>query len=821
MASSIGATGTNAWTSHEQTVYVNDIPSNEIKKWITLESTRFSELTLRLFHTELETVYEEFNMGQDRDQTREFHALFEALFPIHPYGTQTTIGKPEHLKNPSMVNIHNYFNIYYVPNNMAICLAGDLEYDKTIQMIDSSFGKLKPNPDLPVFKSPVEKPIDSVIVKNIYGPEPENLLLAFRLNGVKSKDRIYATILDRMLGNGTAGLIDIDITQKQKAIDAWCMADFMKYYGYHVFHARPKENQKLEEVKDILLAEVHKICAGEFDDWLITAAVNDIELDKLKQRDDYRWLSYDLVDAFTNGIEWNDYLKFFSDLEKINKKELVEFAKNNYKDNNYVVVYKRSGKDTNIIKVKKPDITKIELNRDKHSGFFKTFTEMPSNKLSPVYVDYQKDIYTSEIAKGIRFYSVKNPHSNDLFEINIIVDLDATSNRLLPVAMGYFAYLGTEKYNPEKLQQEFFKLGLRFDQRVGGRTSITVSGLNKSLEQSISLMEEVIQHAKADTAVYREYVNDIIKKRTDAKKSKEVILNAALTNYGMWGPKNAFNDLIPADSLRKINPQILTDLIKNIFTDYQHYFFYYGISESDKVISLIKKYHKSNPDLKKASIEMVYTENTFDKNRVYFVDYDMVQNNFVMISKDQHFEASLLPYAQLFSEYFGSGLSSVVFQEIRESRALAYSAYASYVVPGHTWDSYKIQAYVATQTDKLKTATDAMTDILNNMPKAEIQFNASKESILKRIETERITKTSIFWSYMRNKELGIDHDYRKDVYSKISMMTMDEMADFFNHHIKDKKYSYLVIGKRKDADMKTLKKLGEYKELTLEELFRY
>ena len=140
MISSMGAKGTNAYTSFERTVYVTDIPSNEMAKWMELESTRFSELSLRLFHTELEVVYEEFNRGQDSDYWKQQRAVLELLFPNHQYGTQSTIGLGEHLKNPSMIKIHEYFETYYVPNNMAIILAGDIDYDETIEMIDAYFG---------------------------------------------------------------------------------------------------------------------------------------------------------------------------------------------------------------------------------------------------------------------------------------------------------------------------------------------------------------------------------------------------------------------------------------------------------------------------------------------------------------------------------------------------------------------------------------------------------------------------------------------------------------------------------------------------------
>ncbi|MBP7450798.1 MAG: insulinase family protein, partial [Flavobacteriales bacterium] len=109
MIKSIGARGTNAYTSTERTVYINDIPSDELEKWMRIESERMQECVLRLFHTELETVYEEFNRSQDNDGRAVSKKMNELLYPNHPYGTQTTLGTGDHLKNPSMEKIHAFF----------------------------------------------------------------------------------------------------------------------------------------------------------------------------------------------------------------------------------------------------------------------------------------------------------------------------------------------------------------------------------------------------------------------------------------------------------------------------------------------------------------------------------------------------------------------------------------------------------------------------------------------------------------------------------------------------------------------------------------
>ena len=148
LMAAIGAEGSNAYTSNDVTCYTEDIPSNEVENWAKIQSDRFKNMVIRGFHTELEAVYEEYNIGLSSDQRKLFYTISKMLWPNHPYGTQTTIGTQEHLKNPSIVNIKNYFNKWYVPNNVAICMAGDLDPEKAIALIDKYFGDWKPGDDV-------------------------------------------------------------------------------------------------------------------------------------------------------------------------------------------------------------------------------------------------------------------------------------------------------------------------------------------------------------------------------------------------------------------------------------------------------------------------------------------------------------------------------------------------------------------------------------------------------------------------------------------------------------------------------------------------
>ncbi len=242
MVTGLGAKGTNAYTSNEKTVYINDIPSNQIEKWLKLEAERFRYPVFRLFHTELEAVYEEKNRGLDSDGNKLFESLFDGLFPNHQYGQQTTIGTIEHLKNPSLTEIRKYFNKYYVPNNMAICLSGDFDYDETIGLINKYWGSFE-RKEVSAFEVIKETPIAEPVFKEVYGPEAERLYIGFRFDGANTEDAKMLTMVDMVLSNSAAGLIDLNLNQEQELIGGGCFPYVLKDYSMHGFYGSPKQGQ--------------------------------------------------------------------------------------------------------------------------------------------------------------------------------------------------------------------------------------------------------------------------------------------------------------------------------------------------------------------------------------------------------------------------------------------------------------------------------------------------------------------------------------------------------------------------------------------------
>jgi predicted Zn-dependent peptidase len=817
ICSLIGATNTNAWTSYEETVYVNEIPSNELDRWLMTERERFENLVLRLFHTELETVFEEFNMSQDKDARKGSFKIMSTLFQNHPYGV-SVLGKAEHLKNPSMENIMKFKKDYYVPNNMAICLSGDMDMEATVVLINKYWGSMKANPAVPEFKCQEETPRAKVEKIEVLGPEREYVSIAYRTPGNKTKEAKYLNLISELLSNGKAGLMDLNLVKKQKTMSAYAYESPMNDYGIFQMGGTPREGQTLEEVEALLLAELDKIKKGEFDEWLLEAIINDMKLSRIREIEDQR-IAYSFVDMFISGEPWENWVTQIEEYEAITKKELVAFA-NEFFVENYVVVYKRKGVDENVFHIEKPKLTPLSINRNTESEFVKHLKDIEPSAISPVFVDFKSKIYTEEPAKGLEFNYIKN-ESNETFSLYYIFDMGRKHNKNLPIAVNYLKYLGTNSKTLDDLQKEWYRLGIDFNVSTGeDKCYVYISGLDENLEPAMKLMEDILANVKSDQVVYDQYVNGIVKGRNNSKLDKNTILWSGLYNYSLYGEKSSFTDIIPEKDLRSMYPEDLTNLIKDLL-NYQHKVFYYGPRESAKVVELLKVNHNMSGNYKTIPEPTKYVEQEFEKPEILFVNYDMVQAMIAVVSKDVKFDTKLMPSAAMFNEYYGGSMSSIVFQEIRESKGLAYSCSAGYRQAYELGKSNYVTGFLSTQPDKMKDALDALTGLLNQLAQSDEAFANSKDALIKQMNTARIIKEDIFWTNENNKKIGIDYDIRKTVYDNVQTYSLADVNKFFDQHIKGKNYDILIVGNKSKIDFELLKKYGNVKELTLEQIFNY
>jgi len=816
ICSILGATGTNAWTSYEETVYVNEIPSNEVDRWAKVESERFENLVLRLFHTELETIFEEFNMNQDRDGRRMSNSIFAKLFKSHPYGT-AIIGKGEHLKNPSMANVMKFKANYYVPNNIAICMSGDLDFEKTVKTIDKYWGHMKANPNIPKFTYTPEKDRTSVETIEIHGPEAENVCVVWRSQGNKSQEAKYLSMIGQILYNGKAGLMDLDLNTAQKVMGAYAYGYALNDYGMFEMVGMPRDGQSLDEVKDLLMAEIAKIKKGEFDEWLLEAIVNEMKLDQIKHIEGNA-IAHSFVSAFISQTPWEEEIFDIENYEKMTKKDIVKFAKSFFKDN-YLVAYKRIGEPDNVMHVDKPAITHLNIDRTSESKFVTELKKATPETINPEFVNYNDKIKTQDLAKNLKLNYIKN-ETNDLFSLYYILDMGKDNDKKLALAINYLNYLGTTNKTVDDLQKEWYRLGCNFSVSSGNdRCYVYVSGLDSNLETAMKLMEEILANVKSDKAVYDEYVNSILKERSNSKLNKNVILSG-LVARSQYGENSRFTNNFSEEELKSIDPEELTNIIKGML-GYKHQIFYYGPRRMDDVAKVIKENHNVSGNYKDYPETSKYVEREYDKPQVLFVDYPMTQVFIELVSKDVKFDKSLMPISAMFNEYYGGSMSSIVFQEIREAKSLAYGCYAGYSQARKSDNSNYVIGYLSTQPDKIKEALEALTELMNELKQSPESFETSRQAIISQINTERIIKSGIFWNYLANMERGIANDYRQSIYEQVKNFTLEDVTKFFDEHIKGKTYDIMIVGPKEKVDFNLLKNYGNIKELSVDEVFMY
>ncbi|WP_353483924.1 insulinase family protein [Haliscomenobacter sp.] len=819
MVSNIGAKSTNAYTWVEQTVYVNDIPSNELERWMSLESERFRMMALRLFHTELETVYEEFNINQDKDIRKVNTAIREVLFPSHPYGTQTTIGKAEHLRTPSQVNIQQYFKTYYVPNNMAIMMAGDFDPQEVVELAERHFGHFEAKP-LPSFTFEAQPDLKEPVRRIVYGQEPALVMLAWRFDQAKSEDTLYLGLIRALLYNDQAGLLDLNLNQQQKILEseAW----FWFYEDYSVFglYGKPRQDQTLEEVSELLLGELKRICSGEFDEWMVEAVTTDFKLGQVMASESNEARVSAMTSSFVLGMDWEHYTRRQTDIAKITKAQIVDFAQKHFGEN-YVEVHKVQAEDSNVVKVVKPLITAVELNRDAISDYAQTFLESISPRLEPVFVDFETAISSATLSSGIHLDYVGNPN-NSLFRLDYIFPMGKNSDRKLAMAVQYFPYLGTDRYSSADLQRELFRLGLSFEvTNDDDYTYMSLSGLEDNVVKGLELLEHILSKLQPDAKILENVVEDTLTHRANAKKDRNLVLRNALGNYARYGNDSPFTYRLSMEELKQLEAEELCSQIKAL-SGFEHKIYYYGQTPMQEVIRLLETHHYVSTPLKPAIVSRNYQQLDTKTNQVIFLDFPIVQTDVMLVSKGTpNFNMDEHLMSDLFNDYFGVGLSSIVFQEIRESKALAYSTYAFYSSPRKRDWAHYLQAYVGTQPDKLSDAIPTFLQLLNEMPIVESQIEHARQAILKRVESERIIPSRIYWTARANREQGYNTDMRREIYQHTEQAKIQDLVAFHEEYVRGRAYTFLVMGSKSQVNLKYLETFGELKEVSLEEVFGY
>ncbi|MGI6222909.1 MAG: M16 family metallopeptidase [Prevotella sp.] len=821
MMSAIGSEGSNAYTSNDVTCYVENIPSNEVDNWARVQADRFQNMVIRGFHTELEAVYEEYNMGLTQDTRKLWDATAKMLFPTHPYGTQTTIGTQQHLKNPSITNIKNYFKRYYVPNNVAICMAGDFDPDQVIAIIDKYFSSWKPSPNLSEPQYAPLKPITQARDTTVYGQEAETVVIAWRFDKANSLQQDTLTILNQLVCNGKAGLLDVDLNQPMKVQSSDDGVDALNDYSSFYLYGQPKEGQTMQEVRQLLLNEVKKVRDGNFDDDLLPAIVNNYKRYFYEQLDNNRFRANQFVDAFINRIPWQQSVNVLNRISKLTKADIVKFANEHLGDNNMITVYKAQGNDTTIHKIEKPAITPIPTNTDKHSAFLDEIVNAKVQPIQPQFVDFNKDLSKTTFENGKTTLLYKQNNSDDLFTLGIVFPVGIENTSKLSVASKLIDYASTDKMSLAEVQKAFYTLACDYSvSSSNDETAFYLSGLNSNLSKALTLFYQLLENGKVSKEDYTKIVDNIMKERNDQKKEQGSCFRA-LMQYGTNGSYNFYTSRMSEKEMREADPNDLLRLISNLRHQCNATVMYYGPTPMNDLEKLISKSYPRRSNVAPFN----YKPRRFEvqpsvKQEVYIAPYDAKNIYLVQFyNENLTWTPDHAAIDALFNNYFGGGMNTIVFQELREARGLAYSAGAGYGEPSRPEDKEEFYTFIITQNDKMVDCVNEFNKLLNNMPESQAGLELAKQNLMKDIASQRTLKFNILAKYYSAQRLGLDYDINKKIYETVPTLTMSDLVQFAKDRIANKPYRYLILGDEKELDMNAVKGYGPITRLSLEQIF--
>ncbi len=811
---SMGSTYTNAHTWFEETVYKIGLPSNRLEQWAMLEAERFQNPVYRLFQTELEVVYEEKNRAMDNKDRIINEVLDRQLFKVHPYGQQTGLGEIEHLKNPNLTNIHSFFSKYYVPGNMAVIIAGDIDIDETIKLIDQHFSawEAKRVPDPGSWDEPPLKGIERV--EATY-PGEEKVIVAFRTVPLKHPDAPAVTIADELLDNASAGLMN-RLEQRQEVREASAHRMLMNDAGVEQFEAVPKKDQTLEDVEKLLLVQADALKKGDFDETLIEAIVNNFKKREKGAQESNNARVAAMRRSYIAFRDWDDTVAELDALSTVTKADVVRVA-NKYFGDDYVVAYRRDAAHE-VPKIDKPPIDPVKIDATKWSTFAEGVVGIDVNALTPDFVD-SSDYTVVEYVPGVKLYYSQNP-LNDLFVFRIGVELGFNQDNRIQFAQKLLDVSGTCEMSAEELKTEWFKLATDFSFGSGSdASSFTISGLDENLGASLDLMLQVVNKPTASKETLDELIKIVLADREDSKKDPRAI-RGGLAIFNRNARLSRYLRMLPNDAIGKLTVEELHGLATGLL-DYEQTITYVGSKPVDEVVALLKEKYPIKQKLKAPPPYMILkiVEPASDVVRVFHKETAQAQIyvEFAGVPYDE----SVVPEAQLFREYFSGGMSGMLFQEIREARALAYSVYAGYSFADRPGEQNLNWGGMGTQADKTGEAMEAYLRLFDEMPVQEQRFSLAKEALINNYRTGKTSFREVIGAVRSWAYLGLDPDPREGRYEAVQKATIETLTDFHAKHIKGRPRLISIVGDTSKIDMERLGKIATPELMSLEDIFVY
>jgi predicted Zn-dependent peptidase len=814
---SFGFKGLNAFTNTDQTSYTVNIPVNRLDAWAQVECERFSNPVYRLFQTELEAVYEEKNRGMDNKAWAVQEALLAGVFPDHPYGTQTTIGTVEHLKNPSLTKIYDYFHKWYVPGNMVIALSGDFNAKDALATIEKRFGAFpsKPVPPDPVH---VMAPLKGVKRIELKFEAEEEIEIAWRTVRPDHPDADALKMADMMLANGHTGLIDVNVNQKQLLQSATAGPEWLVEAGGELVQGVAKNGQPLEDAEKILLDQVELLKQGAFTEDDMKGALTEFEIQEKTKLESNRARVQAMTEAFIHAQPWDWKVREIDRMRAVTKAQVVAAA-NKYFGSDYVVVYRRTGKPE-LPKIEKPGFTAVKIKTDKHSAFYEQIAAEPAPPIEPRFLENGRDYFVKDLASG-KLVWARNP-ANDLFQLSFTIDVGTDTDPRLGLGMSLLDFAGAGDLDQQAFKRKLYSLGTQIGAGAGRQeTSISISGLDANLEESLRLLRE---HFAKPTGASQGDLDKLVERVIGARAKQKIdarAIGGALSSYALRGEDSDVLRQPKNEQLKAFKADDLLAAARDAW-NWKRTAQYVGTRPIDEVAALVDlptnggDAASTKPTPARAPIRAVVPA----KPRVLIVDKKAAQAQVGLFYPDGTYDRPAVPVHRMYNEYMNGSMGAVVFQEIRESRALAYDAGTVYRDGAWKDDSNVFLGVLGTQADKTLDALDVLMRIVKDMPAQEPRMVNAKRSIDETYRATRIPFRTIPSTIVSWWRQGLDGDPRPWNWEQAKKMTLADLSGFASRW-KTAPYTITVVGDKSRFDMTKLAQYGEVVEMTPDQIFAW
>ena len=817
-----GGSGLNAATSYDATIYFNTFSPQYMVQWAEINSERLINPVFRLFQSELETVYEEKNMYGDFIGGQVMDTLMARYFGPHPYA-YPIIGSTKNLKNPRLTEMHKFFEDYYVASNMALILSGDFDAQQVMPILEKAFSRIRSG-NAPKQEKVMLPPFNGRETMKVKFPIPfiKAMGLGFRGVSANHEDQVALNIAVNLLNNANGtGYLD-KLMVEHKLMGALAINESMNEAGILAVAIMPKLLiQSYSSAEKMVWDEINRVKNGDFSDEMFNSL-------KLEQKRQYA-SSLENIDSratvmmnlFSQGKSWNDYLNEVARIESITKEDVVRVAQK-YFSNNYLCVTKSTGKYPKDNLPKPAFSPVVPRNADASSSYAKQLEKIPEQQVAPRIIDFEKDVKTSKLTPLVTLYTTPNP-LNDIFTLNISYGIGALEQPELMQLTNYLQLLGTESLSFEQFRSRLQSIGstLAFDVTPDAFV-MKVTGFDNHIDETMELVGDFIRHAKADDKKLRQIVDDAKVSEKAFFKSGDNVASALLEQV-KYGDQSRYLRKLSLSQIKKLKGKdmlAIYDKVRSVQCDLH----YCGTLPVEKVIGTIRQ-HLPLERTTIASNSPYYRElKQYDRPTVFFIDMpDMAQSIVYGYVKGDPVDDKASRHAsRLFSVYFGGDMSSLMFQEIREFRSFVYRTSGRYQLPNHAHKGTagSFTAMLSTQSDKTLDALGVLDSLIREMPLKPERVEAVKQTLVNRINNDYPPFRNLSEKVASARMEGFDRDPAEEFLRDIATMDMQDISRFYREQISGRPVVYVIAGNRKHIDMKKLAEYGTIIKVKKKDIYK-